>query len=463
MIAPNRRLLLALAVLAVVSRVAWVVWVHPPQDFDFKDMHAYLEHARRLVEHGLAPDRSMAFQAWGTHALLAVPIALFGGANLLPAALLWAAMGAAAVPITYLLACRVCARPGVAAAVGVAALLWYPNLANTGLFLSETPFMCALVATVWRLVVLLQDGRGAPGCGALAACCVALRPEVALFFALAAGLWWWSRGRSPAGWRHVAIVAAPVVLVLLFSLWHFHRHTGRWGGIAESARANLTPARCHHPWVQTFDKAEQLDRGPGLKAGSVYGVVSYYEMLQRGDAAPFALRPAFGTTARALEIAGPDGPMKVRVSPGGVSLQYVGHRADPRIHAAIQRACVAQTGWAGQLRVSAVNLGGLWFWNSHWPDNTRGGEPFRPWSDFFIKVFQWGVLAPSLLGVGLALRRARADPGLAVCALAIVAMMIVAAVWFGAIRLRTPYDPLALLLAAEAYAWLVVRRGVTGP
>ena len=151
--------------------------------------------------------------------------------------------------------------------------------------------------------------------------------------------------------------------------------------------------------------------------------------------------------------------MPLRVSPGGVSLQYVGHRADPRLHAAIQRACNARTGWLEQLRYSAVNLGGLWFWNSHWPDNTRGGEAFRPWSDRFIAVFQWLVWVPSLLGGLWALKGARRNPGLALCALPLAAMMLVAAIWFGVVRLRTPYDPLALLLAAEAYARVFTRRG----
>ncbi len=66
--------------------------------------------------------------------------------------------------------------------------------------------------------------------------------------------------------------------------------------------------------------------------------------------------------------------------------------------------------------------------------------------------------APSLLlGMYLALREARTNPGLALCALPLLNMMIVAAIWFGEVRLRTPYDPLALLLAAVAYAHLVSR------
>jgi hypothetical protein len=421
-------------------------------------MHGYLVHAQQLIEHGLTPSRAQAFQAWGTYALLAGPAALFGGHGLVAAALLWAVLGAAAVPMTYLLACRVCSRPAVAAAVGVAALLWYPNLAYTGLFLSETPFLCLLIAAVWRLVVLIQDGRGALGCGILGALCFAVRPEVGLSFVLIAGLWIRLRKDHPAaGWRHVGLVAAPLALVFVCSLWHFHRHTGRWGGIAESARANLTPARCHHPWVETFATAADFQPGRRGKDGRVYGVVFFYELLERGSDGPFALRPVFGTDAARVDLPTPAGSLPIGITDGGVSLQYVGHRADPEVHAALQRACIARAGWREQLRISVINLSGLWFFNSQWPDTTHGGKPFLPWSNAFIAIFQWLVWLPSLIGVRLALRDARTNPGLAVCALPLIGMMIVAAVWFGSIRLRTPYDPLALLLAAETWVRVVAR------
>lgn len=451
---PSTRLLVTLAVLAVATRLAWALWVHPAEDYVFKDMRGYVVHARHLVEHGLQPYRSMVFQAWGTYALLALPLALFGVDALWAAALLWALLGAAAVPIAYLLACRVGADRRVAAAVGVGALLWYPNLASSGLFLSETPLLCFLLAATWRLVVLLQDGRGALGCGILCAICFALRPEVALFFALAVGLWLLVRREHPAARaRHVGIVAAPVVIVLLLSLWWFHNHTGRWGSIAESARANLTPARCHHPWVQAYESAAEFERKPGLDAGRVYGVTSFFERLRRGDAdGRLALRPVFGTRPVRLEVAGPEGPIPIRIGQDGISIQFVGHRADPTIHAALQRACVERTGLPGQLRISAANLAGLWFFGSQWPDNTQESRPFLPWSNAFVTIFQWFVWLPSLIGTAVALRGARYNPGLALCALPLVAMMITAAIWFGEIRLRTPYDPLALLLAAVAYA-----------
>ena len=169
MVRPNPRVLAALVVLAIASRLAWGLWLHPAEEYVYKDMRGYVTHARHLVEHGLQADRSLVFQAWGTYALLAVPLAIFGVESLRAAGVLWALLGAAAVPITYLLACRVCSSHRVAAGVGIAALLWYPNVASSGLFLSETPFMAFLIAAIWRLVVLLQDGRGALGCGILCA------------------------------------------------------------------------------------------------------------------------------------------------------------------------------------------------------------------------------------------------------------------------------------------------------
>ena len=54
-----------------------------------------------------------------------------------------------------------------------------------------------------------------------------------------------------------------------------------------------------------------------------------------------------------------------------------------------------------------------------------------------------------------ALRRIRRDTGLAFCAWQLVTSMIVAAIFFGTIRLRTPYDPYAIVLALEAWAVLV--------
>lgn len=448
---PDRRVLLALVILAVSSRLAWAVWIHPTVEYLFRDMRGYWLNARELALHGLMPHRPLAFQAWGTHTLLAVPLALFGVYNLFPAAIVWALLAAAAVPLIYLVACRVCSRPWLPALVGVAALLWYPNLVNSGLFLAEAPLLCFLTAATWRLVVLLQTGRGALGCGLLGAACVALRPETAIFLLLALGLWLAVRRDHPAArWRHVGLVALPIAAVLVFSAWHFHRHTGRLGGIAESAYINLTLARCQSPRVQGFATPERFDRDRDIDNGAV-GTPLFRQRLRDEPPGWLAARPVFGTAPVSLEIPAEPTPLPIRIAPGGITIQFIGDPRDPAINAAILRACLAETGLLGQLRISASNLRGLWFHNSQWPDSSDRGELWLPWSDAFVTLFQWLVWLPSLLGIWLALRDARHNPGLALCALPLLSSMLTAMIWFGEIRTRTPYDPLALLLAAEAY------------
>src|SRR5690606_38283586 len=88
---PERRFLWVLLALALLSRLAWVLWVHPPGDHVFSDMRLYVDRATALAEQGVPePTRSLAWQAYGTHYLLAAPLKLFGAeAPYLAGALLW--------------------------------------------------------------------------------------------------------------------------------------------------------------------------------------------------------------------------------------------------------------------------------------------------------------------------------------------------------------------------------------
>ena len=71
------------------------------------------------------------------------------------------------------------------------------------------------------------------------------------------------------------------------------------------------------------------------------------------------------------------------------------------------------------------------------------------------------VWLPGLVGAALALRRRDLAGGLA--ALQLVALLAVSALFFGSIRLRTPTDPYALVLALTAYpALLGALRGFVG-
>ena len=436
-----------LLALALLSRLAWVLWVHPPADYVTSDMRLYVQRAVALADKGLPePNRTLAWQAYGTHYLLAAPLRLFGSAPpYLSGALLWGLLGALAVPLAYLLACRVLPERWQARTAGIAALVWYPNLSTTGFFLSETPFLAAQLLAIYWLVVCFQDGRRALPAGLAAALAFMLRPQASVFFVLVLVVWLVNARRLPwVKWRHLLGVAAPLVLALYFSLWRFHYHTGYWGGIAENANMNLTAGRCHNIVTQAFRSEAEVRRAE-RKNDQVSG--------RR------VTLPGF----RTLKNSVPEwSPLALRAALGGDSIRFVGYIGDPLIHRKIRAECYAATGVVEQVRYSFVNLLLQWFVARQWPDTSKGHAKFLVFSEVYRYFFIAVVLVPSLVGVGLGLRRIRREPALAVLAMCLVGAMIIAAVFFGDPRLRTPYDPVAIILALYtaglARTWWRARR-----
>lgn len=436
----DRRWLWGLFALALLTRVIWVVWVHPPGDYVFSDMRKYLDRAHDLAEHGYEPaDRTWAWQAWGTHALLAIPLRLFGLDALVAAALWWAVLGAAAVPLGYLLAVRIAKHPRVPPVMGVLLLLWHPNLSNTGYFLSETPFLCFALGSTLTLVVALQSGRFAWTAGILSAISFAVRPQSALFYLLVLLTWLIDRRRLP--WvraRTLLAIALPLVAMLAFSAWRFHYHTGYWAGVAENANMNLTAGRCHNVVTQAFKSEAQLRRSESrdnTDDGRRVSLPNFRIAWKLPARHPLAVRPALGDE----------------------TIRFVGYIGDPEIHREIRRRCYAATGVWQQLRMSVVNVALSWFMDRQWPEMEKGRQRFLWPLDVYSVLFQIFVWAPSMLGMGLALVWLRRRPDLTLVAWQIVSSIVVAAIFFGTIRLRTPYDPYAFLLAAEGYLWLWAR------
>ena len=111
----DRRFLLVLLGFALLTRLLWVLWVHPPGDYVWSDMGQYVRRARRLLEYGFETDqRWLAWQTYGTHYLLAGAMALLGdGESLTGAGLVWGCLSAGTVVGTYLLATRVTDRPAI--------------------------------------------------------------------------------------------------------------------------------------------------------------------------------------------------------------------------------------------------------------------------------------------------------------------------------------------------------------
>lgn len=459
---------LVLLALAVVTRFGWALWVHPPQDHVFSDMAHYVHRARLLASGAVGPgDRMMAWQAWGTHALLAIPMVLLGpqgSAALELAALMWAGFSTGTVLLSYRLAKAVLpagpaggsGRPHwPAAAIGGIALVWFPLVSHTGFFVSETPYACVLLATTLAIVTLIQTGEGAGWAGGLGAVAFALRPQVAVFFALLALAWLVDRRRPSwsqrVGRRAVVGFALPLALVLAVSLVRVRVYVGELAGVAENATMNLTAARCHNIVTRAWDSEEAMASAESTGKPKPTRRVSL---------------PGF----RALAERGPDHPLALRPALGGEAIDFVGYIGDRSAHRAIRQRCYAATGVVGQLRYSLTNVALAWVVARPWPESSDHAAPELLPIALRGRNVAAGLAPLGLLGLVFvgwrwvgwrwAWRRRRAgEPdlptsevdqraGQGVCALQLLSFLVTSAVFFASPRLRTPYDPYAWILAA---------------
>ncbi len=431
------RFLIAVVVLAVISRLIWVLWVHPPADYVFSDMKKYLLRAQDFAEHGFHPQRTLAWQAWGTHYLLSIPLRMFGVDALRAAAAFWGLLAASAVPAGYLLACRVSTRAWMPKVVGIVLLLWFPNLSNSGYFLSEAPFLCVQLWSTLGLVMVIQQGRHALWAGVTSAVAFAVRPQSALLYVLVLLTWLVNRRRLPqVRVRHLALIAVPLLAMLAFSTWRFHAHTGQWVGVAENANMNLTAGRCHNIVTQAF-KTERLKRRS--------------ERARNTRNGRRVSLPAFRVLARSFP---PSHPLALRPAMRSETIRMVGYIGDAEPHRALREECYRRTGFFEQARYSVVNVSLLWFVGQQWPEQSRGSKLTLPPANVYKHIYQGLVWIPSLIGLGAALWWIRRRPGLTFCAWQLCTSMTVAAVFFGTIRLRSPYDPYAIILALEG--WVLV-------
>ena len=435
-ITPDRRFLVVLLVLGWVTRFAWVMWIHPPWDYVFSDMAKYVGRATALAENGFVwGDRTLAWQAWGTHYILAVPLKLFGSHNLKAGAVLWALMGALTVPLAYLVGCRVSSTPRLAKVVGVVALCWHPSLSNSGSFLSETPFLFFQLWSTYWLLCTLQDGKRSLGAGIVSAIAFAVRPQSALFYLLVLLIWLVNVKRlRHVRWFHLLGIAAPLLAMLYFSMWRFEQHTGYGPGIAENANMNLTAGRCHNVVTQAFHNEflkQRSERTNNTRDGRRVSLPGYRLIKAKiPDDSIMGLRPALGD----------------------ITIRMVGYIGDPEIHREIRKQCYANTGFLEQARYSLVNMSLMWFVGQQWPEKEKGREWFLAPVEVFKHIYQIIIWIPSLIGMVWFMARMRTLPGMAIIASQIVCSIVIAAIFFGDIRLRTPYDIYAIILAIEIYA-----------
>jgi hypothetical protein len=203
--------------------------------------------------------------------------------------------------------------------------------------------------------------------------------------------------------------------------------------VSENGSFNLVFGRCHASKIRTTPDGEGHGR-VHFRPPSFLQVKNHENDAKKKGIAPrVALEPA-------LED----------------ELVYAGYIGDKDKHMEYVRECVRRTGLWGQLEYGWVNASLLWWHNVPWPDSGRA--QWRPVSTWWTKAHRNVLAIPALLGLVVLGWRRTVKQGL--LAVHLLALLVVSAIYFGEIRIRTPYDYVIMALAFEVYAvglWLLWR------
>jgi 4-amino-4-deoxy-L-arabinose transferase-like glycosyltransferase len=254
------RIALACVLAGAIVRIVWGLVIHPPLDYLYSDMGAYVERAQRLAT-GAGLQRSDAFFPPGTHVVLAAPMTLLGTerAGLWGAAVLWCAFSAA-IPFFAWRLTRLLLTPAAAALTALLCAFWPLYITYGGYFTSETPSLAFLLASLWagyRAVQLSGREAGWLGlaAGLLGGVAVANRPQLILNLAVLVVPLLFRLRRQALALTGIVVGSA---LILGGTALHNSVAAGKSTGLSENAGLNFWIGHCDVHDVTTVDPARNI-------------------------------------------------------------------------------------------------------------------------------------------------------------------------------------------------------------
>ncbi len=398
----TRSWLTALFVLGLAVRLVFNFVAHPPAEFIYSDMWVYDHRAENLRSGRLGPIDT--FTPPGYPALLATVYTVAGEHRFAVVAVLHAAMGAMLPIFVYAIGRRFVRRR---AALWTATALiagYFPLIFYGGLLLTEVSFAFLMLLSLWLLVRAGESKRPqwVVGCGLTLGALSVVKPNGLLLLPLAAVyLWYAVRERGCA--RRLALVgvllasAAPPCFAATL---HNSRLLGRPAFLATNGGLNFFLAHAPYQGV----RHRELDTGFVHKIVPIYNRMYYTKMYD-------SPRPLYDERHYYRE-------------------SFALIRQDPlRLMRDLNNV------------IEGLGAGRQTFWPG-WPRHDRTLEL---WS----RGFFWLGILPALASAVFfsARRRWQRERWLVVGAVATAVFGLYA--FLGDPRLRVPFDPLILLLAAE--------------
>lgn len=413
------RVALASVLAGVVVRIVWGLVIHPPSDYLYSDMGAYVERAQQLAS-GAELRRFDAFFPPGTHMLLSGVMVFFDAelARLWAGAVLWCALSCAIPFFAWRLA-RLLLAPPAAALTALLCAFWPLYVTYGGYFTSETPSLAFLLASLWagyRAVRL--SGRSAAwlglAAGLLGGVAVANRPQLLLNLAVLAVPLLFRLRRQALALTGIVIGSA---VILTGTVLHNSAAAGKPTGLSENAGLNFWMGQCDVHDVKTVDPARNIAFSFGNPV---------WAQLGRGGTYYF------------------EGPLVW----------------DQEFFYGLGLRCIERNG-LGHVRVLARNVLNMGATTIPWPQvNNEEGQR----GIVRVSNLVYSFLLPFIVfySVFVIVRRRASgwSSGEAVMLLQLACVLVVAIIFFGDPRVRSTYDVFGLALFASCIADLF---GLDGP
>jgi hypothetical protein len=405
------RRLIALNAFAVafIVRAYWALKIQSPFNAVYSDMGGYVSRAQELLAQTTPIEpRILALWPWGTHAIVACELAVFGHS---PRAvgICHAFVGAIPAACAVLLTARFVTSRAAIAFAGMAVALWHPHIVYTGFFSSEIWFTAALWIFTMGFVRHCEGQKGALAAGLALAVCFVVRPQILLTCMMIAMVIvvprWRSRFRPQRGWGWAAIIV-PLAAAMIFSSVRLHQLTGKYGLIA-----------AYQPVQRLFGETN-------------VGKIEANWITAKGVPYTYWFSPR----------------TKQPLQPEHV-VHIEGFICDPEIIASIRKERLHGVPWSARIKRMIDNVGLLAIGNEPWPEDDFRADPRRArLQKFFGRATL--VMIP-LAFVGLFFLRRHFVAQLLVWA-NLATIVIVAALYLGEARYRVPYDTFALVAATVA-------------